>query len=190
MDDEDEDTETGESAVTIPSTSGASSSEKDAVTSVTSEILETYFLALDKCLPRRDFLEVSWSGWTIAPHPLSQYATLASIKQHWFISIKVIDVPLSPDFTSENASSPMFTFDPEWLAITRALHPHLSTSRVQTPLPTSEEARSLVATELEWVRQNVPNGGLQPVSEVQKFWRTAPGPGNDQDQNREYYYIV
>jgi len=62
MDDEDEDTETGESAVTIPSTSGASSSEKDAVTSVTSEILETYFLALDKCLPRRDFLEVSWSG--------------------------------------------------------------------------------------------------------------------------------
>ncbi|PPQ81075.1 hypothetical protein CVT25_014538, partial [Psilocybe cyanescens] len=97
---------------------------------------ETKFLALDKCLPRRQFLE------------------------------------------NENPG-PTLTFDPEWLAITRAFHPWLSTTRHQPAFPDEAEARALVAKELEWVRANVPKNerGEILVREWQSFVMTAPGPG-------------
>lgn len=87
------------------------------------------------------------------------------------------------------------TFDPEWLAITRALHPFFCTTKVQVALPQVDEARALVNTELEWVHQNVSDAGLQEVGKVQKFWCTAPGPigsakGNHQHQPRKRLLLV
>lgn len=110
----------------------------------------TKFLALDKCLPNREYLEV-------------------------------IDYEISNGQLSvEGAHSPLgLSFDPEWLAISRAFHPWLSTSRSQRPFPIEEEARTMIEQELEWVSKNVPGklGGTFSVSECQTFVPTAPGHG-------------
>ncbi|KDQ56135.1 hypothetical protein JAAARDRAFT_208336 [Jaapia argillacea MUCL 33604] len=87
----------------------------------------TKFLALDKCLPNRHFLEV-------------------------------IDIPISTEYASsspQSSQSPKFTFDPEWLAITRAFHPWLSTGKTQPPFPDEKSAREMVREEMEWVRTHV-----------------------------------
>ncbi|EJD51938.1 DBR1-domain-containing protein [Auricularia subglabra TFB-10046 SS5] len=99
----------------------------------------TQFLALDKCLPKRAFLEV--------------------------VDIRT-PIPVAN-------TGPALTFDPEWLAISRAMHPFLSTGRSQLPLPTEETARGLVEREQEWVASNV---SALEIPEVQIFTKTAPGP--------------
>ncbi|EPQ50728.1 DBR1-domain-containing protein [Gloeophyllum trabeum ATCC 11539] len=98
----------------------------------------TTFIALDKCLPRRQFLEV-------------------------------VDVgsPQAGD------GAPRLAYDPEWLAITRAFQPWLSTSRSQPPFPEEAQAREMVRAELAWVQANV---GAKEVGECQVFAVTAPGP--------------
>ncbi|TDL18927.1 DBR1-domain-containing protein [Rickenella mellea] len=119
---------------------------------------ETKFIALDKCLPRRQFLEV-------------------------------IDIPTTPvrprsGKDKPDSNAPRLTFDPEWLAVTRAFHPFLSTTRHQPRMPDEEQAREMVRTELEWVLANVGDkaerDGLRDVDECQVFWATAPGPGGEQ----------
>ncbi|GJJ14916.1 hypothetical protein Clacol_009186 [Clathrus columnatus] len=106
----------------------------------------TQFLALDKCLPRRNFLEV-------------------------------IDIPISSNGPEGNVGSPYITFDPEWLAITRALHPFLSLQRNQKHVPRSEELQKLVDTERVWITQNLADGGSIEIGQIQEFTPTAPGPG-------------
>lgn len=80
-----------------------------------------------------------------------------------------------------NEEGPTLSFDPEWLAITRAFHPWLSTTRHQPAFPDEAEARALVAQELKWVRENVPTNerGEMLVKECQSFATTAPGPGRE-----------
>ncbi|KAF9463446.1 DBR1-domain-containing protein [Collybia nuda] len=111
----------------------------------------TKFLALDKCLPRRQFLEV-------------------------------IDIETENTLSNNSDGGlPILSFDPEWLAISRAFHPWLSTARVQRTFPEEAEAREMVTRELEWVMQNVPRkvGEQLLVSECQIFAQTAPGPGSE-----------
>ena len=96
--------------------------------------------------------------------------------------IQVIDFP-SPEPTYEQHSgvriSPKLTFDPEWLAITRAFHPYFSTTRSQPPFPGEAQAREMVEKELDWVVKNVKNSGIRDISECQTFVATAPGPGSE-----------
>ncbi|KAF8599429.1 DBR1-domain-containing protein [Ceratobasidium sp. AG-I] len=82
------------------------------------------------------------------------------------------------DIVSSMASSapPLkLTYDREWLAISRALHPFLSTTRRQTPLPPPWEMAPLISESQRWVDEHV---GEQEISHVQQFVMTAPGPIN------------
>jgi len=104
-------------------------------------VQSTKFLALDKCLPGRKFLEI--------------------------VDIATLDYG--------NTGEVNMTYDPEWLAITRALHPFLSTQRVQPRLPDETQVREMLRRELKWVNEHIGSGKL--VTDVQQFTPTAPGPG-------------
>ena len=81
------------------------------------------------------------------------------------------------------------TYDPLWLAITRAFHPHLSLVRKQEALPTdAEEIKKLIDAEVEWVAANLPENGAIPVEQIQQFTKTAPSTldqSGDSPYNRE-----
>ena len=82
-----------------------------------------------------------------------------------------IDAPAPSD-------PPKFTFDTEWLAITRAFHPYLSISRLQLPIPPRGEMFLKIEEEMEWIKTNVLGESEEPkdVGEVQHFIMTSPGP--------------
>ncbi|CAE6454904.1 unnamed protein product [Rhizoctonia solani] len=104
----------------------------------------TRFLALDKCLPRRQYLHV------LDLHPATPESNLGT-------------------------SPPTLTYDREWLAISRALHPFLSTERHQPNLPPVWDIAPLIQESQRWVDENV---GEREVGHVQVFAMTAPGPVN------------
>ncbi|RXW18345.1 hypothetical protein EST38_g7511 [Candolleomyces aberdarensis] len=97
-----------------------------------------------------------------------------------YLEVIDIDVP-SPNPT------PVISFDPEWLAINRALHQWFSTTQYQPPLPDEQEARAMVAKELEWVNANIEKDehGFIPVEDWQTFVKTAPTLGSDGDVKEE-----
>lgn len=111
----------------------------------------TQFLALDKCLPRRQFLEI-------------------------------VDVPAPTE-----SDAPTLAFDVEWLAITRAFAPYMSTSARQPAFPDEPAARAAVQSSLDWVRAQILAGepdGVRRVADVQQFGETAPAPGAPDAQGR------
>ncbi|KAG6835406.1 hypothetical protein H0H93_001784 [Arthromyces matolae] len=121
----------------------------------------TNFLALDKCKPNRKFLDV-------------------------------IDIPNPAYDTAKKGSRtlrPKISFDPHWLAITRAFHPYMSLNRWTLPLPDEATLRASIQNELAWVKQNLPrklNGGWA-VDECQKFVRTAhPIPPTESGRMQGY----
>ncbi|KAI0255194.1 lariat debranching enzyme, C-terminal domain-containing protein [Lactifluus subvellereus] len=86
---------------------------------------ETRFLALDKCLPRRQFLEI-------------------------------VDIPSREETDPSSDGSPVtLSYDPEWLAITRAFQPYLSRGREQSTYPDLDAARTAIAREWDWVHEHV-----------------------------------
>ena len=71
------------------------------------------------------------------------------------------------------------TFDPLWLAITRAFHPQLSLQHQQAPLPQNPTiVKGLIDRELAWVTKTLPQAGAIPVIDVQQFVKTAPAPND------------
>lgn len=123
---------------------------------------ETRFLALDKCLPRRQFLEVRIS-LSLAPRLL--------------ICHQVVDIPTPTDSASTEEHKISFKFDPEWLAIVRAFNKYMSLRRNQDAFPEEEEARDSVQRELEWVQANITS---MEIEEHQTFVQSAPGPGKEE----------
>ncbi|CUA78122.1 Lariat debranching enzyme [Oryza sativa Japonica Group] [Rhizoctonia solani] len=104
----------------------------------------TRFLALDKCLPRRQYMHV-------------------------------LDLDPAAPGSGLGASPPILTYDREWLAISRALHPYLSTQRHQPSLPPVWDIAPLIQESQRWVDENV---GEREIRHVQEFIMTAPGPVN------------
>ncbi|WVQ78964.1 hypothetical protein IAT38_001056 [Cryptococcus sp. DSM 104549] len=86
---------------------------------------------------------------------------------------------------SSTPGRPRITFDPQWLAITRALHPWLSTTYEQKQLPSREAIEQLVADEVARIESDgllvpelhgpVGEGG-QPVEVVEGDGEEAQGP--------------
>ncbi|KAG9036934.1 hypothetical protein FRB95_007497 [Tulasnella sp. JGI-2019a] len=97
----------------------------------------THFLALDKCLPKRSYLEVV-----------------------------DIEAPLSHD-------PPKFAFDSEWLGITRATNPYLSTSHSPIPFPPPEVLHREIAEAVKWVREHICDDD-KDIGSIQMFQRTSP----------------
>lgn len=81
-------------------------------------------------------------------------------------------------------SPPSLTYDNEWLAISRALHPLLSTDRRSGVLPRLSLAREWVQRELEWIEERMVSRGASDetdgvrVESIQQFAMTASGPSH------------
>ena len=106
---------------------------------------ETRFLALDKCLPKRKFLEI-------------------------------IEMDIS-EFNSNSSPNPpfQFSFDKEWLAITRVFATDLHLGNVASRVPPNQgEATYLphILAEEKWVEDNIEKKGLMLIPD--NFETTAP----------------
>ncbi|KAK9427814.1 lariat debranching enzyme, C-terminal domain-containing protein [Lipomyces doorenjongii] len=134
--------------LTIEDEAGTSSTEsKRGDTGFT----ETRFLALDKCLPRREFLQVM------------QVPTQEHIGEHH-----------------------QLCYDPEWLAITKAMEPYMSLYERQPKLfATAAEQEALeesIRKAREWVQKNIVEVGKLEIPS--NFVHTAPFSHSDDSSMR------
>ncbi|KAJ1651801.1 lariat debranching enzyme [Dispira simplex] len=116
----------------------------------------TQFLALDKCLPRREFLEIV--EFTDSP------SLVQRLKVHSTQS-------------EQDTVEPLFEYDPEWLAITRALQSYLPVKvNDDQRYPSPEELKRQVDTEMEWVHNSFFKNNTDPfpLRIPANFAMTAP----------------
>ncbi|CAE6440811.1 unnamed protein product [Rhizoctonia solani] len=87
----------------------------------------------------------------------------------------VLDLNPAAPGSGLGASPPILTYDREWLAISRAMHPFLSTERHQPSMPPVWDLAPLIQESQRWVDEHV---GEREIRHVQEFTMTAPGPVN------------
>jgi len=88
----------------------------------------------------------------------------------------VVDIPAPEDGVSPSPAVAL-SYDPEWLAVTRAFQPYLSRRREQAMYPDPAAARAAVAREWDWVHAHVPpklSDGWR-VDACQRFSRDSGG---------------
>ncbi|KAH8177946.1 lariat debranching enzyme [Sarocladium implicatum] len=122
---------------------------------------EVRFLALDKCLPGRHFLQLC----EIQPLDRENYEQQPSF------------APPPPSSDSPSTFTPRYRlqYDPEWLAITRVFHPSLviGDRTAQPPRDLGEaEYLPLIDQERKWVDENITSAKLLDVPF--NFEQTAP----------------
>jgi lariat debranching enzyme len=70
--------------------------------------------------------------------------------------LQIVDVPGPETAAPSSDGSPVtLSYDPEWLAITRAFQPYLSREREQKTYPDIDAAHKAVAREWDWVQKHV-----------------------------------
>ncbi|KAI8637763.1 lariat debranching enzyme, C-terminal domain-containing protein [Parasitella parasitica] len=109
----------------------------------------TKFLSLDKCLPRRQFLQI-------------------------------IDIPSPNDATGDYD----FYYDVEWLSITRAMHPYLSTAHQQATLPSDDELKIRIDRERSYLEQKLESRALD-LKIPHNFELTAPSFDPNMQHDRQ-----
>ena len=137
---------------------------------------ETRFLALDKCLPHRQFLEAS---------PPLREAKINQLTTYFVrpINHQVVDIPTQEQ--ERERDEVVLCYDPEWLAITRAFQPYLSRGHKQATYPSPDDARAAVSREWDWVHAHVPlklnlgtSSDAWPVDTCQRFVVRPPPAGS------------
>ena len=88
----------------------------------------------------------------------------------------MVDIPAPKDGLSPPPVVAL-SYDPEWLAVTRAFQPYLSRRREQATYPDPAAARAAVEREWDWVHAHVPLklGDGWHVDACQRFSRDGGG---------------
>jgi lariat debranching enzyme len=135
---------------------------------------ETRFLALDKCLPHRQFLEANCFF----------FLAVSNTEASFFFPSQVVDIPTKEEGpSSKEPATVVLSYDPEWLAITRAFQPYLSRKREQAIYPDPDAARAAVTREWDWVQAHaLPKLGAEcRVDACQKFVQGVDGAHQQTD---------